>query len=97
MGFIAPASDIQSGDPNKDHDPFDPDDADPAAFQLTPLIVSSAGHTLSGKNSSTFDYGVTLETSTANPQNVFSNTSIGALDRRDPDPQPPYRSEIRQG
>jgi prepilin-type N-terminal cleavage/methylation domain-containing protein len=33
-------SDIQSGDPTKDHDPFDPQRSDTAAYHLIPLIYS---------------------------------------------------------
>ena len=46
-------SDIQSGNPTTDHDPFDPHRMRANAFQLTPLIVSSAGHTMSGNSAST--------------------------------------------
>ena len=53
---FSPNSDIQSGNATTDHDPFDPNDTQPTAFQLTPLIVSSAGHTVSG-NSTEYDYG----------------------------------------
>lgn len=45
IGFLrwAPGfrSDIQTGDPIKDHDPFDARRVDPIAFRLYPLIISS--------------------------------------------------------
>ena len=53
-----PISDIQSGNPKTDHDPFDPLDFDVGAFQCIPLIVSSAGHTMTVLGKSTYDYGV---------------------------------------
>ena len=39
-GVVDGYSDIQSGDPTKDHDPFDPHRADQAAYHLIPLIYS---------------------------------------------------------
>jgi hypothetical protein len=40
-GFVAPLSDLQSGDPNKDPDPFDPRRLDKQAFALFPLVYSA--------------------------------------------------------
>jgi prepilin-type N-terminal cleavage/methylation domain-containing protein len=65
-------SDIQSGNAATDSDPFDPLQMDvnssgvPLAFQLTPLIVSSAGHTYATTvkwngntySAGAYDYGV---------------------------------------
>jgi prepilin-type N-terminal cleavage/methylation domain-containing protein len=36
-------SELQTGDPVKDHDPFDPRMVDPGAFRLVPLIYSASG------------------------------------------------------
>jgi prepilin-type N-terminal cleavage/methylation domain-containing protein len=40
-GFVAPLSDLQSGDPVKNPDPFDPMRVFPEAFALFPLIYSA--------------------------------------------------------
>ena len=39
-GFISPYSNIQSGNPVTDHDPFDPALTQPEAFHLVPLVYS---------------------------------------------------------
>lgn len=39
-GFLSPNSDLQSGDPVKDHDPLDKMKVQPTAFQLFPLVYS---------------------------------------------------------
>ena len=85
-------SDIQSGNPATDHDPFDPNDTQPTAFQLTPLIVSSAGNTISG---AAYDYGVTFPSPGPSVYKNPWSTSARHPERRDPDPQPPYRAKIR--
>jgi hypothetical protein len=53
-------SDIQSGVPSKDHDPFDPRNVQPNACQLFPLIVSPGGHKVTVSGVSQDDYGVNI-------------------------------------
>ena len=69
-------SDIQSGNPATDHDPFDPNDTQPTAFQLIPLIVSSAGNTISG---GAYDYGVAFPSPGPSVYKNPWSTSAGAL------------------
>ena len=84
-------SDIQSGNPATDHDPFDPNNTQPTAFQLIPLIVSSAGNTISGG-------AVRLRRRLPEPRSVGLSESVGHQcrrpHRRDPDPQSPYRGKM---
>ncbi|MEN6405424.1 MAG: prepilin-type N-terminal cleavage/methylation domain-containing protein [Thermoguttaceae bacterium] len=61
-GFVAPDSEIQSGDSVKDHDPFDSRKIEPDAFRLIPLIYSGGGaHGVDGKPS----YGLDTRAPTA--------------------------------
>ncbi len=55
-GFTA--SEIQTGDPKNDHDPFDTRNIEPEAFRLVPLIFSNGRDKLSGIDLTTlaFDY-----------------------------------------
>ena len=55
-GF-SPNSDIQVADPKARHDPFDPNNADPAGYQLFPLIYAGViSKDTSGQG--TDDYGL---------------------------------------
>jgi hypothetical protein len=65
-GFLPPYSDIQTGDPIKDHDPFDPRRVEAGAFKLTPLIYSAGPDGVYGLGTNTGAY-------TGNP---FDNASI---------------------
>ena len=72
-------SDIQSGDPVKDHDPFDPRRYDTIAYNLIPLIYSD------GAVATTANSGINLQESydfTATGGNMFNNADflkIGSL------------------
>ncbi len=53
-GFVSP---LQTGDPDSDHDPFDPMKVDSGAYRLVPLIYSAGADGLSGlDNASNYDY-----------------------------------------
>jgi hypothetical protein len=70
-------SNIQSGNPITDHDPFDPRNFQSNAFQLIPLILSSAGH----KDSSGNDcYGVALEQTDNNGNPLASSPTLDPFD-----------------
>jgi prepilin-type N-terminal cleavage/methylation domain-containing protein len=63
-------SDVQSGDPQKDHDPFDPRRVDPPAYHLIPLIYSSGSDGKFGLNiKGAFSFSSTKG-------DIFSNTDF---------------------
>jgi prepilin-type N-terminal cleavage/methylation domain-containing protein len=79
-GFVAPLSDLQTGNPTTDHDPFDTRKVDTAAFQLVPLIFSFGRTSSPNINvAATAYYGNTAGTSTWDHMNPYSNLTIGAL------------------
>ncbi|MEX0936930.1 MAG: prepilin-type N-terminal cleavage/methylation domain-containing protein [Pirellulales bacterium] len=91
-GFV---SDLQTGDFEKDHDPFDPFRADPDAYRLLPLIYSAGPDDelgIASRAASSSSWGVTIAESSGGildpymdidpPNNVkFGQRVLGANDR----------------
>jgi hypothetical protein len=75
-------SDVQSGNKITDHDPFDPQNADPDAYRLVPLIYSdgSNSNTSQGININTgYSYSAAKGVMFTNPDFQKIGTLIGGI------------------
>jgi hypothetical protein len=69
-------SPLQSGNVDKDHDPFDPRKVDGFAFHLIPLIYSSAGRK---KSDGSPQYGIDLQAGYVFAGNPYAELRLGQL------------------